>query len=198
LPSQQGRRATGYLCAPERAEQLRDAVDCSVSPTRYRQRVAEEIERKFLLTEEPDWLRSCSATQIEQGYLAIAEEVEVRVRRAGSARFLTVKRGKGEVREEVEIALDEGQYAALWPLTESRRFSKTRRLVPLDDGLSAEVDVFEGDLEGLLVAEVEFDSVQQSRRFEPPHWMAEEVTGDDRYAGQSLALKGHPSGEAVR
>jgi CYTH domain-containing protein len=152
--------------------------------------VPDEIERKFILDKAPDWLRECSSAPIEQGYLAIDEGSEVRLRRLGDQRLLTAKRGHGEVREEVEIGLDEEQFDALWPLTDSRRLRKTRHLVPIDDGLDAEVDVFEGELEGLVTAEVEFDSAEQSRNFQAPPWLGEEVTGDDRYANQSLALHG--------
>jgi adenylate cyclase len=152
-----------------------------------------EIERKFLLPEAPTWLAEARAVRIEQGYLAIEEEVEIRLRRTEEERLLTAKRGHGEVREEIEIALDREQFDALWPLTESRRLTKTRHLVPIDNGLTAEVDVFEGELEGLVLGEVEFDSEEQSERFEPPAWIGDEIAGDARYAGQSLALHGPPS-----
>ena len=65
--------------------------------------------------------------------------------------------------------------------------------MPLGDGLEAEVDVFEGDLAGLVTAEVEFGSERQSRDFQPPAWLGKEVTGDRRYANQSLALEGDPA-----
>lgn len=152
-----------------------------------------EIERKFLLPEAPARLSESETDRIEQGYLAIEEEIEIRLRRAGEERLLTAKRGHGEVREEIEIALDREQFDALWPLTESRRLAKTRHLIPIDDGLTAEVDVFEGELEGLVIGEIEFDSEELSRDFEPPAWIGVEVTGDDRYAGQTLARHGHPS-----
>jgi CYTH domain-containing protein len=154
--------------------------------------MADEIERKFLLDELPDRLQSCSVVRIDQGYLAIAAETEVRLRKADNQRLLTVKRGAGEVREEVEVALDPEQFDALWPLTEPRRLEKSRYLVPLDDGHSAEVDIYRGDLEGLAVVEVEFDSEAQSRDFRGPAWLGEEVTGDGRYANQRLALDGLP------
>jgi len=154
--------------------------------------MAAEIERKFLLQEPPHWPPSRSQVLIEQAYVAIAAEVEVRLRRAGEKRLLTVKHGHGEAREEVEVALDQGQFEALWPLTGLRRLRKTRHLVPLGSGLDAEVDVYEGDLEGLVTAEVEFGSAAQSSSFHPPAWLGEEVTGENRYANQTLALYGKP------
>ena len=155
--------------------------------------MSSEIERKFLLPVAPASLSEAKAVRIEQGYLAIEEEVEVRLRRTEEKCLLTAKRGHGEVREEIEISLDREQFDALWPLTESRQLTKTRHLIPIDDGLTAEVDVFEGELEGLVIGEIEFDSEEQSRGFEPPAWIGAEVTGDERYAGQSLALYGRPS-----
>jgi len=158
----------------------------------YALSMAAEIERKFLLPEPPHWPPSSSQIQIEQGYVAVGKEGEVRLRRAGEQRLLTVKHGEGEVREEVEVDLDEGQFEALWPLTESRRLRKVRHLVPLGSGLDAEVDVYEDGLEGLVTAEVEFGSKAQSADFQSPAWLGEEVTGDARYANRNLVLHGRP------
>lgn len=154
--------------------------------------MALEVERKFLLAEAPDRLDDHPAKQIEQGYLAITEDVEVRLRRADDVCFLTVKRGHGEVREEAEVPLAEDQFEALWPLTGSLRIEKSRHVVPLDDQLSAEVDVFKGELEGLVLAEIEFPSESASEAFEAPRWLGDEVTGDNRYSNQELARSGVP------
>ncbi|MBS1880278.1 MAG: CHAD domain-containing protein [Actinobacteria bacterium] len=160
--------------------------------------MASEIERKFLLPELPAAAAAAAAVTIEQGYLAVDEEVEVRLRRAGGERLLTAKSGHGESREEVEIRLYAEQFEALWPLTAGRRLRKRRRRVPLEDGLVAEVDRYEDELSGLLVAEVEFPSLAASRAFRPPSWLGREVTGDRRYANQALAGAGprlDPAGE---
>jgi adenylate cyclase len=150
-----------------------------------------EIERKFLVRELPADVPEGQA--IEQGYLAIAEDgVEVRIRRRAGTATLTVKSGPAHVRTEVELLIDEQRFAALWPLTEGRRLTKTRHLVPLAGGQTAELDVYDGAHEGLLVAEIEFASVEASERFAPPSWLGAEVTGDRRYANQQLALQGVP------
>jgi adenylate cyclase len=154
--------------------------------------VALEVERKFLLPGPPDWLDEHPSNRIEQGYLAIDDEAEVRLRLAGEERRLTAKRGHGEVREEAEVELDRDRFEELWPLTEPQRLRKRRYLVPLDD-LQAEVDVFEGDLGGLVTAEIEFESEAAAERFELPDWLGEEVTGDHRYANQNLVRHGIPS-----
>ena len=152
-----------------------------------------EIERKFSLAGAPEWLGDCEATRIEQGYLAIEGEggTEVRLRRRDGETVLTVKRGSGRTRIEEEIDLEPEQFEALWPLTEGRRVAKMRYLVPIETG-DIEVDVFEDELAGMVTAEIEFDSEAASDAFEPADWLGAEVTGDDRYANETLAIHGLP------
>jgi CYTH domain-containing protein/CHAD domain-containing protein len=153
-----------------------------------------EIERKFVLDKAPDWLRQHDSVEIEQGYLAIIGDAELRLRRAGDERTLTLKRGAGESREEFETPISAGQAAVLWPSTLGR-LEKRRHLVPLEDGLRAEVDVYGGGLEGLAVVEVEFPDAARARDFGPPAWFGREVTGRPEYANQTLATDGLPKGE---
>ena len=150
-----------------------------------------EIERKFLV-ERPPELGAASAERIEQGYLAAEEDGgEVRVRRKGDDTVLTVKRGEGLARDEVEIRLDDDEFEALWPLTEGRRMVKTRHSLD-HQGRTIEVNVYGGELEGLVVAEVEFESKGDAGAFEPPDWLGTEVTDDRHYANRSLAERGAP------
>jgi adenylate cyclase len=151
-----------------------------------------EIERKFLVPEPPGTLDSHRSARIEQGYLASGEAGEVRLRRADEELSLTVKRGRGEVRDEEEVELGSEQFERLWPLTEDRRVAKTRYWVPAGDR-TIELDVYEGELDGLLTAEVEFPSEEESHDFDPPEWFGDEVTGDDRYRNESLAREGPPA-----
>jgi adenylate cyclase len=153
-----------------------------------------EVERKFLLAERPDGLEDHPAQRLEQGYLAIDPAgAEVRVRRKDDKTLMTVKSGIGLVRAEEEFAVDPERFERLWPLTEGRQVVKTRYLVPLDGGLTAEVDDYEGALAGLLTAEVEFADEASAHAFQPPAWMGEDVTGDPRYANRTLAVEGIPS-----
>jgi adenylate cyclase len=153
----------------------------------------QEIERKFLVVARPEGLDAAPAERIDQGYVVIAPDGrEVRVRRRGDVRRLTIKAGAGRTRTEVELPLDEQQFDALWPLTEGARVEKTRAELPLDGGLVAEVDVYGGALEGLVVAEIEFPSEAAADAFEPPPWLGPEVTDDRRYKNQHLARHGRP------
>ena len=155
-----------------------------------------EIERKFLVAEMPR--AESGRTEIEQGYLALGAGSEVRLRRAGGELFLTAKTGSGEVREEVEVTIEPGAFESLWPLTAGKRVRKVRHYVPLGEGLRAEIDVYEGELEGLRTAEVEFGSRAEADRFQPPPWFGEELTGDERYANRSLATEGLPAAAEKR
>jgi adenylate cyclase len=152
-----------------------------------------EIERKFLVAEPPPGLDRHPSEAVEQGYVALDGDVEVRVRRKGDRRLLTVKSGRGRVRVEEELEIDERRFASLWELTAGRRISKTRYRVPVGDGLTAEVDVYDGALSGLVVAEVEFDSEQDGEAFAGPAWLGREVTDDPRYGNRALAVDGRPA-----
>ncbi len=155
-----------------------------------------EIERKWLVEEVPSlddgaW----SSSRLEQGYLAVTEDVEVRVRRvdgAGGASRLTVKSAPGLSRVEEELGLDGAAFERLWPLTEGRRVVKTRWTRREEAGLLLELDVYEGSLAGLAVLEVEFGSESEAGAWSPPAWVGREVTGEKAYANQSLALYGAP------
>ena len=150
-----------------------------------------EIERKFLVPTLLAELTRHPAHEIDQGYLALTPEgVEVRVRRKGNKRFLTVKHGSSLSRTEVEVPLEAKDFDALWPLTEGRRLRKTRHDIPWHDGRTIELDVYAGKLEGLWVAEVEFEDEASARAFEPPEFFGREITGDPAFRNEKLAREG--------
>ena len=153
-----------------------------------------EIERKFLVDQAPSDLTTHPSAQIDQGYLAITEDgLEVRIRNYGGHAFLTVKSGAGSVRLEEEIEIDERRFRSLWPLTEGKRIRKRRYLIPGENGLRIELDVYADGLTGLLIAEVEFDSRAAAAAFAPPAWLGREVTDDPRYKNKRLAVDGLPA-----
>lgn len=148
-----------------------------------------EIERKFLLDALPPQVDDVEPTRIDQGYLSITDAVEIRIRARSDAHLLTIKQGRGEVRREVTVPLTREQFDQLWELTEGKRICKRRWVLSLDPQVDVEVEVdqFDGPLDGLLIAEVEFDSQDASRAFEPPAWFGLEVTDDHRYRNAALA-----------
>jgi CYTH domain-containing protein len=151
-----------------------------------------EIERKWVLDAPPSGLEDHRSQRFEQGYLAIDPAgAEVRVRRKDGAKsVMTVKAGIGLVRgeEEWEIA----NFDALWPLTAGRQVLKTRYFIPLGEH-TVELDVYEGDLDGLVTAEVEFPDEASARAFEAPAWLGRDVTDDKRYGNRVLAVDGIPA-----
>lgn len=157
-----------------------------------------ERERKFLVEAVPDDLDSAAAVQLRQGYLAADDRRSVRVRDAGTGGCtLTVKAGSGVERTELEWSISRQEFDAAWPHTDRQRIEKTRHLVPFGDHV-IELDVFGGALDGLVVAEVEFDSISASDDFEPPAWFGPEITDDGRYTNASLALHGLPDADTPR
>lgn len=150
-----------------------------------------EIERKFLVCNLPHDLSSLSSERICQGYLVVGNFEEIRLRRQEAQTFLTVKQGQGLSRVEAEVVLDTKQFKTLWPLTRDRRIEKIRYSIPYQDK-TIELDVFKCGLEGLCLAEVEFESEEAASRFQPPEWFGVDVTADERYKNKNLALNGRP------
>jgi CYTH domain-containing protein len=149
-----------------------------------------ERERTVLVDVLPSELGP--PTPIDQGYLAVDGHVQVRVRRAGDRHTLTVKEGGGRDRTEVEVDIGPEVFDELWPITQRRQLRKDRYRVALDDGLTAEVDVYQGRLDGFRVVEVEFDEDHDPDAFEPPAWFGREVTGDSRYGNIALSTATTP------
>jgi CYTH domain-containing protein len=157
-----------------------------------------EIERKFVVARLPEDLAGGGwrAELVEQGYLAITPDLEVRVRRRGSGQArrttLTIKSAPALARVEEELALAAEAFERLWPLTAGRRLVKTRYVREAGPAVLLELDVYAGALEGLATLEVEFADEAASRAFTPPAWAGREVTGDPAYANQTLAVHGRP------
>lgn len=150
-----------------------------------------EVERKWLV-QDLAALSGHEGKEVIQGYLAIsADGTEVRLRHTGGKFFQTVKSGGGLVRAEIEVELSKDQFKVLWQATAGRRLEKTRYALQWA-GKKVEVDVYQGSLAGLIVAEVEFISASESARFASPAWFGTEVTEDERYKNVNLALHGRP------
>lgn len=149
--------------------------------------MATEIERKFLVTSDL-WREGAEGTPMRQGYLCRQSGKTVRVRISGQRALLTVKgpsHGLSRPEFEYEIPLPDG--FELLGLCEGPLIEKIRYRV-LVEGLVWEIDEFSGDNEGLIVAEVELASEDQSVPLPP--WIGSEVSEDSRYTNSSLSL--HP------
>lgn len=150
--------------------------------------MALEIERKFLVKEgfKEEAFRSY---RIAQGYISSSPGRTVRVRIRDNQAFLTIKgpSGNGGLSRfewEKEISADDAKMLLL--LCEPGLIDKTRYLVKNTDGVHTwEVDEFYGANEGLVMAEIELRSEEDT--FDRPAWLGEEVTGDRRYYNSSLS-----------
>ena len=143
-----------------------------------------EIERKFLLT-GTQWKELATGTPYRQGYLNSTKERTVRVRTISDKGFLTIKGisvGATRVEYEYEIPHKDAD-ALLNELCEKPLIEKNRYKIA-HHGFTWEVDEFFGENDGLVVAEIELESEDQS--FDKPEWVGEEVTGDPRYYNSSL------------
>jgi adenylate cyclase len=149
--------------------------------------VATEIERKFLVTKD-QWPASGAGERIRQGYIRADPVRSVRVRIAGERAFLTLKSartGYSRHEYEYEIPLLDAQ-EMLANLCDGALIEKTRYPVH-DGGREWVVDVFDGDNDGLVVAEIELES--EDDEIDPPAWAGCEVTTDPRYLNVNLVAR---------
>ena len=148
--------------------------------------MATEIERKFLI-EPAAWKPSTSGVIYRQGYLSSVKERVVRVRIAGDKALLTIKgvsQNLSRLEFEYPILMDDA-IMMLDQLCERPLIEKTRYRQTVGSH-TWEIDVFHGDNEGLILAEVEVSS--ETEAFERPSWVAEEVSGDPRYFNNNLVM----------
>ena len=148
-----------------------------------------ERERRFLVESLPEPLPE--PNRIEQAYVSTGP-ASVRVRRIDDDHILTIKTGSGRNRHEIERDLEQEEFEAIWAAATELRVSKRRHRIDLGDGLTAELDLYDGSLEGHQLVEVEFDDDDAADDFEPPEWFGREVTDDNRYTNSSLARYGWP------
>lgn len=147
-----------------------------------------EIERKFRVI-GGDWMRDAApGRRLRQAYLGASERLAVRVRIEGAERaLLTIKTAQpGRVRGEYEYAIPVGDAEELMAHCEGAPIEKVRHDVPVGDWVW-QVDVFEGDNAGLVLAELELAS--PDARFERPDWVGAEVTDDRQFYNAELAMR---------
>ena len=157
-----------------------------------------EIERKFTIRSLPKDLNQYECKELEQGYLCTHPVVRVRKsEKNGEASYILCYKSKlglekkedatAQVCREEEMPLTKESYEKLLSKVDGRVITKTRYLIPYDV-YTIELDVFAGELAGLVFAEVEFSDEEASATFAVPDWFAEDVTFDDRFKNNRLAL----------
>lgn len=150
-----------------------------------------EIERKFLVSNLEECLQHhTKSITIVQGYLSFDPARTVRIRKTDTKAFLTIK-GKsnetGDTRFEWEKEIKENEAIQLFDLCLGQTIRKTRYIVPYQSHIF-EIDVFSGNHQGLVIAEIELSS--SSEKVDLPKWIGQEVTGDNRYYNSVLAKEG--------
>lgn len=146
--------------------------------------MAKEIERTFLVDDDSYKEMAVFTVHILQGYLSRDPERTVRVRILNDSAYLTVKGiTKGYIRDEFEyeVPLEDG--LQMMEMCEGRKINKTRYIVPFQ-GFTWEVDEYHGDLEGLIVTEVEMEDPEAEIKLPP--FAGREVSGDPKYYNSQL------------
>lgn len=146
-----------------------------------------EIERKFLVSHIPDNLSSYPCRIIEQGYLST--NPVVRVRKDNDDYYLTYK-GKGMMaREEYNLPLTKESYEHLIKKSDGNIIAKHRYEIPDGMGHTIELDIFDGVFSGTVLAEVEFDSIEEANVYTAPDWFTEDVTTNKEYHNSNMSKK---------
>jgi len=150
--------------------------------------MAIEIERKFLVKQSPCHLAKKSR-QIKQGYIVHDQKQVIRVRKKDRDYFLTIKgSNKGISRLEFEFPISKNDAEELFlHFCQTAIIDKTRHYIDYK-GHTWEVDEFHGDNHGLIIAEIELQSVNE--KFHLPEWIGDEVSAENKYYNMSLAK--HP------
>lgn len=143
-----------------------------------------EIERKFLVSQSK-WQPVGVGTKIKQGYLSADPERVVRVRLSGSMAYLTIKGpAKGIARTELEYKIPLDDAEILIKMCVGYPVIKTRYIERIGKNVW-EIDVFEEENKGLVMAEVELED--ENQMVDLPAWVEEEVSGDQRFFNSFLS-----------
>ena len=146
-----------------------------------------EIERKYLIHNLPVNLDQYECRQIEQGYLNT--DPVVRIRKSDDKYTLSYIGSGLMCREEYNLPLNAEAFAHLKEKIDGILIQKKRYLIPLTEKLTIELDVFEGELAPLQLAEVEYQTKKQAEDFIPPAWFGEDVTFSSKYHNSTLSKR---------
>ncbi len=150
-----------------------------------------EIERKYKVSCLPGSLAAYNMEEITQAYLCADPVIRVRkILHGAEERYVLTVKGPGMIeREEHEFPLRKDAYELLLGKKEGRTLRKKRYRIPLPGGETAELDVFEGEFEGLLLVEVEFPDRESMRAFRKPDWFGEDVSEREEYKNSRMCFE---------
>ncbi|MBQ8545740.1 MAG: CYTH domain-containing protein [Clostridia bacterium] len=144
-----------------------------------------EIERKFLVGALPN-LEGCRYSEIKQGYVSFSPEIRVRQL---NDKYYRTEKGEGMImREENEWEIDKETADQMFSQVKTNIIKKTRYYIPYNK-YTIELDIYKGIFKGLVVAEVEFSSLDEAKAFSPPDWFLEDISEKREYRNKILALK---------
>ncbi|WP_448972243.1 CYTH domain-containing protein [Oribacterium sp.] len=164
--------------------------------------MGQEIERKWRVRRLPEDYHRYPSKLLEQAYLCQNPTLRIRKESSISDRnekgsisegkeqeeYIFCYKGRGRLsREEYNLPLTKEAYETLVRKTEGRVIRKRRYAIPYGS-YTVELDIFQGELEGLCYAEVEFPSEEEALSFQPLDWFSEELTGEKGYSNAELSF----------
>ena len=148
-----------------------------------------EIERNFLISKEnlPSNLDSYPHHKLEQGYLSTSPVV--RIRKEDDNYYLTYKSKGLMTREEYNLPLTKDSYEHLIKKADGNIITKKRYEIPDGNGYTIELDIFEGAFNGTVIAEVEFNTIEEADNYIMPEFFTEDVTNNPEYHNSNMSKK---------
>ena len=146
-----------------------------------------EIERKFTIKELPADLDSHTCLLIEQAYLNT--DPVIRIRRQDDDYYLTYKGSGMMAREEYNLPLTKDSYEHLIKKADGNIITKKRYEIPDGNGYTIELDIFEGAFNGTVIAEVEFNTIEEADNYIMPEFFTEDVTNNPEYHNSNMSKK---------
>lgn len=150
-----------------------------------------EIEKKYLVSQIPDNIDDYDKWEIEQCYLCM--KPTIRIRKKNKDYILTYKNRLAQkseqklcVADEIEVPLTKDAFEHLKQKADGKCICKTRYRIPYGKYV-IELDLFHKDYEGFVLAEVEFSSIEESKKFIPPSWFDRDVSGNYHYSNSHLS-----------
>lgn len=161
----------------------------------------QEIERKYTIKQFPEELKINKILEIEQVYLYRDNFTNLRVRKIinknkATTQYIYTVKTKGDIdytnnyqigrKYEIENEITEEEYNKLKRTKISNIINKTRLIIPIEQELKVEIDIYYGYLEGLLIAEIEFPNLEMANTYKKPNWLGEEL-GYKEFSNRKLA-----------